>query len=241
MSGSRDIEEQVAERISKLLREDWHGKVVKRFRIEIPADVRDYAQWGREGLLIPRRFSALIKDARYPLQIEIAFENGRALCVAVARLEATAHPVTGKPGTIRLDTGKRIEKGPPITGTILRQVPLDRIVREIADVAARQLRRVFDPLTGEERAVWMPAVASTEGQHALKRAQKRPTGRGAKLRDAELQEAADIYRAAFEHGDHPTEAVRKHFWLSRSSAGRWVAEARRRGFLPPTEPRRAKA
>lgn len=52
--------------------------------------------------------------------------------------------------------------------------------------------------------------------------------------DDYLRTLADVYRAAVEQGEPSVIAVQKRFGLSRSTAGRHVAIARRRGFLGPT-------
>jgi hypothetical protein len=50
--------------------------------------------------------------------------------------------------------------------------------------------------------------------------------------DEHLQKVADVYRGAEKA---PTEAVAAHFQgVAHRTATRWVSEARKRGFLPPT-------
>jgi hypothetical protein len=66
--------------------------------------------------------------------------------------------------------------------------------------------------------------------------------RGKKLSDAHLRKVADVYREALKAKPPlpPTKAVLKHFHTARPNAGRWVALARKRGFLEEAEaPRRA--
>jgi hypothetical protein len=116
-------------------------------------------------------------------------------------------------------------------------MPLDRIIREIIDAAAVELASIFDPMTQEERAAWMPAVGSDKGRQGLQKAQR--GGRGVKLSDADLRRAADIYRAALKKHDPPTRAVADQLHLARSTAGRWMVEARRRRFLGLATPRQA--
>lgn len=57
--------------------------------------------------------------------------------------------------------------------------------------------------------------------------------------DQRLKEVAQIYRAAFP--DAPTKAVSVELNMSQASASRLVGAARKRGFLPKTEKRKAKA
>lgn len=49
-----------------------------------------------------------------------------------------------------------------------------------------------------------------------------------------LQEAADVYRAAFAAGGKPTTAVAEHFRLTVGGASNLVSRARELGLLPPT-------
>jgi hypothetical protein len=67
------------------------------------------------------------------------------------------------------------------------------------------------------------------------------TRRGQRLPAEHLQRVAEVYQAAILRAEPPTRAVEKQLHTSRSNAGRWVLEARRRGLLPPTKPGVAKA
>jgi transposase len=55
------------------------------------------------------------------------------------------------------------------------------------------------------------------------------------MSDAFSEEVAGVYRAAWESGENPTQAVAKHFEKPYSTAARWVGEARKRGFLGPAD------
>ena len=57
--------------------------------------------------------------------------------------------------------------------------------------------------------------------------------RGAGIPDHVLARVASIYRAAEALGRPPTNAVKDKMPVARSTAGRYVMEARRRGFLGP--------
>lgn len=57
--------------------------------------------------------------------------------------------------------------------------------------------------------------------------------RGKRLPDAHLKRVADVYREALAKREPPTATVAKTMHTARSNAGRWVMEARRRGFLGP--------
>lgn len=53
--------------------------------------------------------------------------------------------------------------------------------------------------------------------------------------DDHYEEVAQVYRRAFAEGQPPRRAVAEWFNVSPSAASKWVAEARKRGTLPPTE------
>jgi hypothetical protein len=62
---------------------------------------------------------------------------------------------------------------------------------------------------------------------------KRPEGR--RLDDSFYAKVADAYRAAAARGMKPRTAIAKAADVSTDVAGRWVHEARKRGYLPPGE------
>jgi hypothetical protein len=59
------------------------------------------------------------------------------------------------------------------------------------------------------------------------------------LKAEELTQIASTYRDALAAGEAPTRAVSARYGVARSTAGRWIAEARRRGQLGKAHPRRA--
>jgi hypothetical protein len=224
-----DIRSQVGGRLEGKTFRD--GRAAAKFSIEVPDRIDAYVPWGTKGLLVPERFGMLVRDVRYPIRLEIAVEDGRPVCISVSRVEQQ----------IRLDSGELIQRGPAISGTFLRNVPLDRLMRDALDQAAIRIAPVFDLLTNEERLAYVRAAGSREGRRAVEQVRRAPRGRGARLPDDLLRDAAKVYGDALERGDAPVQAVLAHFHLSRPTAGRWVGEARRRGFLPPTEPRKPRA
>ena len=68
---------------------------------------------------------------------------------------------------------------------------------------------------------------------------KRPTGR--RLDDAGYGTVAEFYREASARGLKPRAAIAEAAGASPDVAGRWIYEARKRGFLPPTRPGRVTA
>jgi len=57
--------------------------------------------------------------------------------------------------------------------------------------------------------------------------------RGRRLEPAHFEQVAEAYRVAVQGAVPPTKAVADKFDVPYSTAGRWVMEARRRGFLAP--------
>ncbi len=57
----------------------------------------------------------------------------------------------------------------------------------------------------------------------------------------DLGAVATCYQQATDFGESPTVAVTQQFGVSRTTVGRWLAEARRQGLLPATTPGRASA
>lgn len=57
--------------------------------------------------------------------------------------------------------------------------------------------------------------------------------------DENLRAVAVVYRRAYAAGDPPKRAVSDGLGLNVNTAARWIMKARERGFLGPTEMRRA--
>lgn len=198
-------------------------------------------QYGRVGdaepvplgdkLVVPSSFYAFIEpdDPELPIvNVGCVVERGRTVCVDL-RCE-------------------RREGGAPITGTALRDLPLASYVREATRAVARRLVQdgdeiravpVVPDLVPDEirddgdtlvysRESQMPEGGGFDAQYAQWAGAPRRRG---PLRDVELRDVAAVYRTAHAAGDPPTKAVAARFGVARSTAGRWIAEARRRGHL----------
>jgi hypothetical protein len=76
-----------------------------------------------------------------------------------------------------------------------------------------------------------PAVLEKAGWLEAYKNEAHLPQRGKRLSDAHFKRVADIYRDASATGQAPTQAIADAFPTSRSNAGRWVMEARQRGFL----------
>lgn len=57
--------------------------------------------------------------------------------------------------------------------------------------------------------------------------------------DDALQQVAGVYRLAYVCGEPPTKTVEQRFKLARSTAGRWISMARKKGYLRETTPGKA--
>lgn len=129
--------------------------------------------------------------------------NGRAECVGLEIVSAA--PADEWQGKL---LGKRKRRrGRPVTATLLRQLPIGRII-------------------ASERAglAWLDDSFQEAGT-------RRP-----KATPAHLQEAADVYREAWAKG-HPTgRALQEHFQVSASAARKLAFQARQAGLLPKTDP-----
>jgi hypothetical protein len=170
-----------------------------------PGSWDEPVRWGR--YLFPRSVTATVGYLPNGLvDLEVAIVDGRPACVGIWK-----HA-----------------DGPPLSGEFLRQVPIGRIVREIASRVAQE----GDLTPGRLRTRQEARRLASKAYHPQ---------RGRRLSDEHLEDVADVYRIAYNENRWPTETVMQKFGTSRATAGRWVAEARRRRFLPPTNERQALA
>jgi hypothetical protein len=128
--------------------------------------------------------------------------------------------------------------GAPIRAADLRALPIGRLVNEAVLLASRPADEIpRRPILWKSVEEAQKARARVAEAH--RRVARNPRQRG-RVTDELLQEVARVYREELA-GGRPTAEVAEQLNYSRPSAGRLVMEARRRGFLPPTEPRRARA
>lgn len=161
---------------------------------------------------IPRRFRAAawpIEGHRVHLAIEVD-DSGAPSCreLKLEPLEQSGH----------------------VTAATLRAVAIDKLMRlavaEAMQEGDLQADGAFEP---QERTTSAGRDAFYE---RYRRGARRPR-RGSPLTDENLQQVAELYRAAVKRGDPPTETVSEQLHIARSTAGRWVAAARKRGLLGP--------
>jgi hypothetical protein len=106
----------------------------------------------------------------------------------------------------------RKKNGPEITGELVRSLPVGRLL-QMSAIKANTFQ------------------ASPHADASTIRKQG-PT-------DESLRVVARVYRLALAVRENPTAAVANGLQLPRPTAARWVKTARARGFLGPTEERRA--
>lgn len=102
--------------------------------------------------------------------------------------------------------------GPPVNSEALREVAVRDVVRAALDLCYRE------------------AVASG----AVEEADLDPPPHGVAasvVPDDALARVAQVYQFAYMFNEPPTKAVQDKYRVSRATAGRWVAEARRRGLV----------
>ena len=182
-------------------------ELARRSRVSTSYD--GAVQWRfdwRPGFAIPDRFTAAIAGDWLPcrVQLDLAVNGSELHCVALS-LESP-------------------EDGAPVTARGLREVPLGECIRLAAAAA-------LCPMERKPGEVKIKLGGPSDMTEPMELASRRPQRR---ISDDWLREAASIYQAATEN---PTQAVeRQHSQapISYSTASRWVEEARRRGFLPPT-------
>lgn len=177
----------------------------------------------RGGLHCPFKWVSKIEDPRYPL---VELHLGHAF-----DWETATDPSYG----IRCDqvllTARHGEK---LDGTL--RVPLNYFVRLAIAHAARRLPDKLPPSPsrrGDWRAWWERLGNPPVPFERRKRA----------VDDKLLRSVADLYREALAKGlRNPVDYVKAELDpVSRSTAGRWVMEARKRGHLGPARPRIAGA
>lgn len=185
------------------------------FQVVFRAD-EDAITYGRGEFLVPRRFFFLwgTPATAARLTMDMAVERGELVCKSLLI--------------------QPIGNDEAITTSLLRKLPLRRIIEEVAGPRAA-FRLVQKPGGGLERR---PAILTDAGKQAWTSAYEKAAKadvprRGKRVTDERLERVAEIYLSAKAQGQHPTQSVVTALNTSRSNASRWVAEARRRGLLEP--------
>jgi hypothetical protein len=167
-------------------------------------------------LAIPRAFTSRMEiEGRYSLEADLAYEQ----------------PVGGRVGHFvcnRLTITRR-EDGPPVTTEGIREIPVAAFLR--LSVEANLVRvgpRQHDGHTSSWELTWVGPIALSERARA-----------GGGPGEEDLRAVADVYQLAYVTGGAPTKTVMERLGLSRSTASRWIALARKRSLLGPATPRKA--
>lgn len=163
---------------------------------------------------VPRRFKSTARDD--DLGIEVKFDT-----------EIDDH---GHPRCRQLEI--RALGDSEITGDTLRRIPVGRWLGVLMAAAAWKVTGPTTMQTGmprSERAAFYERYA----QGARQGRQGTPVG------DDHLRQVAELYRAALDRKDPPTQTIADEMHAARSTAARWVAKARERGILGPALPGQA--
>ena len=171
-----------------------------------------------EDQFAPRRFTATaevreVGEVRLDVELD---ERGHPYCRGLAVVPA--------PGEV-------------VSGDVLRRLPVGRLLAEAVAAAAFSVedRGWTIEREGAERVGQAIDLAPTERAALYERyvrGARRPR-RGSPLTDSNLRQVADLYRAALDRGDPPTQTVADAMHVARSTAARWVAAARERELLGP--------
>jgi hypothetical protein len=151
--------------------------------------------------------------------IELFDYHGMDVTATVTWSDELGHLVVS-----RLDV-RQPEGGDPITGESIRQLALHQFVRRSVIVSVKSgLTPGATVETGQERAAF--GLIPTEQVEQC---------RAAGPVTETLKWVALLYQAALATDDAPTKTVREVFGISQSTAGAWVATARKQGYLGESE------
>lgn len=226
--------------------EQFVGETIGHVAIEhdvkrVPDDLVPFAH-GRA----PATYTATLKDTPGPVRISVAIERGRPDCVAVERTPG-GPALTG--AFLRSLPLERILRETSwmvaYEERLFTRADWDDYQRWAAKVTAKPAYgkppvlpptpipledHPDDPTSGEYVRHWMPIAGRHGGLDQLRAVKRHRPRRGARLSDDLLENVARVYRA---HSNNPTAAVAETLHIARSTAGRYVARARARGFLGP--------
>jgi hypothetical protein len=126
-----------------------------------------------------------------------------------------------------------------VDSAALRALPLGRIealanslpiAEEIRAKLKEPLRPGVEPLSPEPRQRWEPREIISPTPHLLHLAVPKGT-----KPDSFYKEAAELYAELAIRSRRPAADLAERSGVSVASVHRWIAEARRRGYLPPAE------
>jgi hypothetical protein len=192
----------------------------------------EFVPYGNAGYSLPARFKVEIKgsSAPYTVVLEMEVKNGRPECVSMLLHRLEEIRSMGRTPGLEFNLVWRQEN--QLSSLGLRKVRVEHLIRRatlaaLHQTAAGRSKRAA-PLRLDEWAALYAADSVPDSPPA-----------GQRLSDEHYRKVAEVYRTAAKEGPEPTNAVKAHFQVSRSTAGRWVVEARARHILGPTVPGRA--
>lgn len=171
----------------------------------------------RKGFALPDRFSAVVDDDElaYKVEMDVAVtREGIPQCTSVCFVQRDGCD--------------------PVSPRGLRSARLGLYLDHAAAAVSLHM---------EEREGSVSYHPRAHGETITEERPVRPRATG-RLTDEHLSEVASVYRQALRDAGsgrpRPRQAIKQHFgWGSPATVARWIAEARTRGFLGPTEQRRA--
>jgi hypothetical protein len=126
-----------------------------------------------------------------------------------------------------------------VDSAALRELPLGRIealansspfAEDIRAKLHDPLRPGVEPLSPESRSRWEPRKIISPTPHLLHLAVPKGT-----KPDKFYKEAAELYAKLATESRRPAADLAERSGVAAASVHRWIAEARRRGYLPPAE------
>lgn len=168
------------------------------------------------GLLIPCTATITVNDEPVG-QLSIRIIDGRPTCSTISA------PLHG------------------LTGALLRQIPIASLVREATVANAVRVLKTEEGIFGARYVEGGPGFGQLHDDLRAELATVDEKARRRVISSDFLKDVASIYREALSHGVAPALAVQNAFGpTTPANARRWIAYARRDGFLGPA-PARGKA
>jgi hypothetical protein len=183
------------------------------------------------GLAATKDIAVTVEDfSGFDLQLDLEAQRGEA-------------DRAGQFVCVRLEVRRR--GGLPVTTEAVRSIPVAAIVRQAVrahvgavDIGQPEDGPVADALLGKGEPAGERKSHGRRGHTVMLRSPPWDLAQRAQLEGPShdvLFWVAYVYRRAAVLGDRPTKAVESTFQLPRSTAGRWVAMARRHGHLGAAE------
>ena len=163
------------------------------------------------------RFGVSRWGVKVPFQGRIKLGRGDALGDLFAEVEMTIDWFDGvlQPTTVRVTA----RDGVPLTGTMLRQVPVRGMANELIFTAAGEVG-IFD---GTVTFAYKGGIVIADEERERIRLQG-PT-------DESLRMAADLYQLGRAVGLSPAKFVETNLGMPRTTVTKWIRRARNKGLI----------